>query len=299
MSFLVQKLGYVSLGVKDLDRAAEDVVKISGARVTERSDQRVLISSNRRRAELVLHAALDNGFGGVGLEAVNPDAIDEAKRRAIAAGLRIVSEKPLLEFVEKAVSFQTSVGHVIEIHTPVPSDLPVRYSGPGVHPTCLDHVNIATIAPEKTAEELQQVLGLRLSERDVAATIMFLRGADGRHHTVALTREEKSGLHHYSWEFPDFSDFKRLGDMIDIEGRNLIWGPGRHGAGDNLFAYYFDSAGFIVECTSEMEVIHEENFVPRMFTFENSKAGNLWCAIPPPMEWLTHCSPNIRIGAAV
>ncbi|OAF19174.1 VOC family protein [Bradyrhizobium neotropicale] len=294
MSFLVQKLGYVSLGVKDLARAVEDSVRIAGVRVTEKSGKRALLTSNRRRAELVLHEAPDNGFAGLGLEAVNPDTIDEAKKRAIAAGLRIISDKPLLELVEKAVSFQTSAGHVIEIHTPVPSNLPVRYSGPGVHPSFLDHVTLATVDAEKTAEELQQVLGMRLSERDVGNNMFFLRGADGRHHTVGLFRQEKSGLHHYSWEFADFSDFKRLGDVIDVEGRSLIWGPGRHGAGDNIFTYHFDSAGFIVECTSDMAIIHEENFTPRICDFTNPKAGNLWCAMPPPAEWVAHCSPNIR-----
>ena len=122
--------------------------------------------------------------------------------------------------------------------------------------------------------------------------IVWMRAADNRHHTVAVVKG-RSGLHHFSWEFSSFDDFKRLGDTLDADDRTLIWGPGRHGAGDNLFAYYFDTAGFMVECIAEMEVLHEENVQPRVSdpgeNLSNIKVVNRWGALPPRV-WLEHCN---------
>ena len=41
-------------------------------------------------------------------------------------------------------------------------------------------------------------------------------------------------------------------------GRPPIWGPGRHGAGDNTFSYFLDPNGNIVEYTTELERIEDD-----------------------------------------
>lgn len=297
MKPLVQQLGYVSLDVIDLEIAVRDVDNISGARVVDKSTKRVLMSSNRRRAELVLHPAAKNAVRCIGLEALNAAAVDAVKVRAQEQGLTVVTDKPSLEFMDRAVTFLTSEGHAFEVHTPVPRDRTIRYIGSGIQPRCLDHVNLTSTDTKKVSEELQNVLGLRLSERTVNHELVWLRAGDGRHHTVGLVVSPNPGLHHFSWELKDFNDFKRLGDVLDADARLLIWGPGRHGAGNNLFAYYFDRSGFMVECTAEMEVIHDENHQVPIFDVtslaENPKPGNLWGQLPPP-AWGAHSNSFIK-----
>jgi catechol 2,3-dioxygenase len=291
MKALVQRLGYVSLNVVDLETAVRDAETISGARVVDRLPDRVLMSSNRRRAELALHAAAQSGVRCIGLEALSADAVEEIKARAHRAGLAVIADRPSLEFVDRAVTFLSSEGHAFEVHTPVPQDQTIRYTGAGIHPNCLDHVNLTSTNPKQLSDELQSVLGFRLSERTINHELVWLRAGDGRHHTVGIVGAPAAGLHHFSWELRDFNDFKRLGDVLDSEDRLLIWGPGRHGAGDNLFAYYFDRSGFMVECTAEMEVIHDENHQPPIFDVAslavNPKAGNRWGQLPPP-AWVAH-----------
>lgn len=293
MAALVQRLGYIALNVKDLEGATADAQNIAGARLIETSADRSILSANRRYAELVLHRSHENAVRCVGLQAVNAAAVDEVANRAEAAGLTVLTRRPSLDVIEKSVTIMTTEGHVFEIHTAMPENNPRRYLGPGIHPEFLDHVNLAAIDPKSLADELYAVLGMELTERTTGYEIMWLRAADNRHHTLAAVKGA-TGMHHFSWEFAAFEDFKRLGDTLDADDRVLIWGPGRHGAGDNLFTYYFDRSGFMVECIAEMEVVHDEELEVRVSdpgeNLSNIKVVNRWGA-PPPIEWIEHHNP--------
>lgn len=119
-----------------------------------------------------------------------------------------------------------------------------------------------------------------------------MRAGDGRHHTVGIARSAQPGLHHLAWEFAQFSDFMRLGDLLDTQDRMMVWGPGRHGCGDNLFSYYVDSAGFLIECSAEMEIIADDrppNVIACPPDLSNIKVVNRWGA-PPPQAWIDHMS---------
>jgi catechol 2,3-dioxygenase len=287
---LVYRLGYVALNVADLGSCVDDALHVLGLSLVERSSSRALLTSNTRHAELVLQRADRNEVRCIGLEALTPDAVALVAKNAREAGLTVISEMPSLPRIERSVTFATSEGHVLEVHTPMPRDRQPRYVGPGIHPRCIDHVNLAAADPERITGELQRVLGLRLSERTSGYELVWLRAGDGRHHTVGILKGAV-GIHHYSWEFAGFSDFKRLGDALDALDRCIVWGPGRHGAGDNLFSYYVDAAGFMVECTAEMEVIGDPDFQPRIVdpgeNLSNFKVVNRWGALPSK-AWMTH-----------
>lgn len=296
MATLIYRLGHIALNVVDLDAAVSDAQSIAGARVVQHDDAFATLTSNRRHAELVLHRAAADEVRAIGLEAVNTAAVAEVAARARARGLKILSEQPSLPGIERSVTFVSSEGHVFEVHTPMPEDQPARYVGAGIHPRYLDHVNLCATDPEAMAREFSEVLGLIVSERTTGFELVWMRAGDGRHHTVGLVKG-KPGLHHYSWEFSDFCDFKRLGDKLDACDRSLVWGPGRHGAGDNLFAYYVDTGGFLVECTAEMEMIGDEFRQAKVTdageNLSNIKVVNRWGAVPP-RAWIDHHSVFVR-----
>src|SRR5690554_5706553 len=150
---LVFRLGYVALNVTDADRSAEDACNIVGARISGRDDRMIMLTSNQRRAELILMRSDENTLRRVGLEAVDAAAVVEVKARAEKAGLRIISDRPSLECIEKGVTFLTREGHAIEVHTPMPLDQPLRYHGPGQRPRFLDHINMAAKDPKAFAED--------------------------------------------------------------------------------------------------------------------------------------------------
>ena len=78
----------------------------------------------------------------------------------------------------------------------------------------------------------------------------FLR-SDSNHHRLAL-KAGGSGLDHVAYTVSGWSDIAdgllRLGE----NGVQRVWGPGRHGPGNNLFAYFADPDGNVVEYTAEV-----------------------------------------------
>jgi len=292
MQPLVYRLGYVALNVADFDNYLEETQKVLGLNAVEVGKDRALLTSNQRHAEMIVHRASANAVRAVGLEAYDAAAVDQIAENAKKFGLKIISTKPSLPVIERSVTFVTSEGHVIEAHTPMPRDRALRYPGGGIHPRCVDHVNLAADNSAKVAEELQKVVGLKLTERTSGDEIVWMRAGDGRHHTVGVLKGA-SGMHHISWEFAGFSEFRRLGDLLASMDRRIAWGPGRHGPGDNLFSYYVDAGGFMFECTAEMEMINDVGFQPRTVdpgeNLSNYKVVNQWGQLPS-MEWVTHHS---------
>lgn len=65
-----------------------------------------------------------------------------------------------------------------------------------------------------------------LTERTARYEISWMRAGDGRHHTIVAVKGE-SGVHHISWEFNPFQNFRGLSDNLSVEDRRLVWGPGR------------------------------------------------------------------------
>lgn len=290
---LVQRMGHVTLNVTNLARAAEDAQNMIGVRIVDTSDNQILLSSNERHAELIYRQADENAMQSCGLEAVSSDAVDAVRARCVDNGFRIVTDKPSLSCIEKSVTFATSEGHIFEVHTPMPSDRALRYLGAGVHPKSLDHVNFTAVDPKRFTEEMNASCGLLLSQRTSDYEISWMRAANFRHHTVAAVKS-KTGVHHISWEFPSFQDFKKAADSLCVEDRQVVWGPGRHGPGDNLFLYYRDASGFMIECIAEMEEILDDDQPPNVVdpgeNLSNYKVVNQWGALPP-QNWIDHFTP--------
>ncbi|RXT36594.1 VOC family protein [Bradyrhizobium betae] len=117
------------------------------------------------------------------------------------------------------------------------------------HPERLAHVNINSVDIEKLSAFYQETLGFRLSDR--SKLMAFLRCNDD-HHAVVLAEAPRNGLNHVAFLMPDLESVMRgSGRMVD-HGYPIGWGVGRHGPGDNVFAYFVDPAGAVIEYTAEV-----------------------------------------------
>lgn len=282
------RLGYVAFNVANFDECVSEAQEVIGINLVENNGKRAVFTSNRRYGEYVLYKADRNAAKAVGLEAYDAESVAAVAKRARAHGMTILTEKPSLDVIEASVTLETVNGHVIEVHTPMPSNQPVRHLGAGIHPRYIDHVNLKGPDPAGVGKQFEDVLHLRLSDMTAGREIVWYRAGDGRHHTLAMLLGDK-GIHHISWEFAGFSEFQRLGDILALRDRRITWGPGRHGPGDNLFSYYIDPTGVIVECCAEMEYLpddtHPAGIVDPGENLSNHKVLNQWGTLPSK-EWL-------------
>lgn len=301
MTHIVHAVGHMKVVVSDPDLVIRDATEILGLRITHRNAVQTWLSSNGRAAELVLVHGDENAAHTIGLEVLNADLVEEAASRITDAGCRILSREPGLDCIAASVTFATPEGLRFEIHTPVRNiTYGRRYPTTGVGANRIDHINLITPAPAETRAQLQAIGGLRLSERLVNDSLAWMYGGNRQHHILGLVKGRAAGLHHVSFEFLEFNQYLRLGDILDTFDKQLLWGPGRHRPGDNTYAYYTDASGMMIECSGVMaQIADDADFTPNVITNlerpGNVRQMNVW-GTPAPVEWREYFHPFTRLG---
>lgn len=110
------------------------------------------------------------------------------------------------------------------------------------------HVNVNAGDNQASSAFLVDVLGFKLS--DETKMLRFLRcGSD--HSAMVVGFSGGPTLNHVAFELPDLDSVMRgIGRMAD-HGYPVEWGPGRHGPGNNVFAYFAGPEEFPIEYTAE------------------------------------------------
>jgi catechol 2,3-dioxygenase-like lactoylglutathione lyase family enzyme len=182
MVHLVHAIGHLKLNVADPEAVIRDATEILGLRVTHRDAGQAWLSSNGRKAELVLVHAAETSAHTIGLEALGVEAVRAAEARIAAAGCRILSASPSLGCMAAGVTFATPEGLRFEIHTPIRDGIAERRRATaGVGPNRMDHMNLITPDPVSTRTQLEAIGGLRLSERLVDDSLSWMYGGNRQH----------------------------------------------------------------------------------------------------------------------
>jgi len=228
---------------------------------------------------------------------IAPDAdLGDFERQITGYGIKTERKSDPAPGVPDLVSFEDPKGTVLDVFRE--RALPVRPSGAnsGIRPFKLGHVAFNCIDVRSVTKFYCDVLGFRVSDW-FADFFSFLRcGPD--HHTINLLDSKQVKLNHIAFEVRDWSHLQSACDFLSMNGYPLIWGPGRHGPGHNLFAYHRNPDGHIVELFAELDRMHDESlgyFEPRPWHRDrpqrpkvwplDMKYANLW-GIPPPQEML-------------
>lgn len=105
------------------------------------------------------------------------------------------------------------------------------------------------------------------------ANVCFLR-ANLEHHSFAVFRAPRSAGDHFAFEVPSWDDVRRWADHFAALDIGIWWGPGRHGAGNNLFFMVKDPDGNNIEISAELERLPKG--APGKRWPAGGKALNLW-----------------------
>jgi len=73
------------------------------------------------------------------------------------------------------------------------------------------------------------------------------------HHAIAYAKGDNSLLNHIAFEMVDIDAVMRGIGRLKDAGIETFWGPGRHGPGNNVFAYFVAPFGAAVEYTAEVQ----------------------------------------------
>jgi len=175
-----------------------------------------------------LPAALDTPGGGYGFRFFDPDG------RQVEVSAE-VSPKPYRE---------------LEVDESVPRQL--------------SHVVVASPDVPGLMAFYEAYLGLRLSDW-LEDRMCFLR-CSSAHHSLAIAASPHAGLNHVSFEMRGIEEYMRGTGRMVRHGNDPLWGPGRHTAGDNVYSYFAGPDSFVVEYTTELEQVPDEDaWVPRVW----------------------------------
>jgi catechol 2,3-dioxygenase len=149
-------------------------------------------------------------------------------------------------------------------------------------PTRLAHVNINSADIGALTTFYQEVLGFRLTDR--SKLMAFLRCNDD-HHAVVLAEAPQNGLNHVAFLVPNLESVMRGSGRIVDAGYPIGWGVGRHGPGDNVFAYFVDPTGIVIEYTAEVLQVDDDYRVkgPSEWVWPPGRTDH-WGIAPPKSE---------------
>jgi len=180
--------------------------------------------------------------------------IEQARSRASRAGARV---GPMRSFDEPGAGegfvLEGPEGQVFRLVCE--KDRVERLQADRDRPLQVTHVVLNTRDREGSTRFLIEALGFRLSDR--TSFMNFIR-CDDVHHAIAYAESGISSLNHVAFEMKDFDAVMRGIGRLKDAGIEPVWGPGRHGPGNNVFAYFVTPFGATVEYTAEVERIDDD-----------------------------------------
>jgi len=122
-------------------------------------------------------------------------------------------------------------------------------------PIQLSHVVLNSKDADAAERFAVENLGFKVSDRTRHMT--FVR-CNRKHHCVAYARAGFASLNHIAFELESLEEVMRgIGRLRDA-GYPAVWGPGRHGPGNNVFGYFIGPHGGVVEYTAEVSEVGDD-----------------------------------------
>ena len=197
--------------------------------------------------------------------------VDALAQRLGSAGVRLNREPGELDTPGGGYGFRffDPDGRLVEVSSEV-ADRAFRALEPReAIPQKLSHVVINSTNVLATKAFYEIYLGFQLSDW-LEDQMCFMRVRTD-HHILAIGHGPHTSLNHVSFEMRGLDEYMRGTGRLTRAGQPPIWGPGRHGAGDNTFSYFLDPAGNVVEYTTELEKVGD-GWEPRTFAMTPDQA---------------------------
>ncbi|MFC9688286.1 VOC family protein [Kribbella sp. NPDC056951] len=186
---------------------------------------------------------LPDGLGGIGVELRDPSGA----RVRVVSGVHVLPEIPSES--PPAFNFGSEVRRTNA--TQRPARLPVTVER-------LGHVVLQSTTFRETLDWYLKHLGLIVSDflyhegrRDRGPVMGFVRCDRGTvatdHHTIALTLGPRDRYVHSAYQVSDLDALAAGGEYLLDQGYRRSWGIGRHIQGSQIFDYWRDPDGFLVE----------------------------------------------------
>jgi catechol-2,3-dioxygenase len=242
---------------------------------------------------LALHPRPRAVLLGIDLAAADRGTVDALHDRARRAGARVQPPAPLDEpGGGYAFALRDPEGRRVRVVAGDARQAPLP--DPADRPWKITHVVLNAPDPEASARFWCDALGFVVSDR---SRLTFLR-CSADHHSLAFHPGASATLHHVAFEMPDLDAVMRGAGRLRRQGHPVEWGIGRHGPGNNVFAYFVGPEDFVVEYTAEVLQVDERYRAraPEAWVYPPGTT-DLWGFTPPPSARMLAAQERIAFAA--
>lgn len=216
-------------------------------------------------------------------------AVDQAYEKLVDLGVPIVQEPGYLDEFGRGYGFRfldpenrcLELSSWVEIHT-------TEWNSKSVNPIILNHVVLNTTDIDQMVDFYTRILGFKVSDWS-EHQMVFIR-CNKKHHSIAFNQSTHPAVNHIAYEVENVDQVMRGIANVRQKGYEPIWGPGRHGPGNNIFCYFQDPGGFVMEYTCYLITIEDESKWEAL----------VWKRVPHLMDrWMVAGPPTPETRAAM
>jgi catechol 2,3-dioxygenase-like lactoylglutathione lyase family enzyme len=272
----LRALRSVALRTTRLADSAGFYSEVWGLRATESDTEAVWLRGTGPEHHILQLVDADaNGLDKIAFAVGTHTEIDDAARRLEARGVPVVSPPGKLDQAGAGygLRFVDPEGRLVELACETWAVAPDDPGGRPAIPRKLAHVVLNTVDIDAACDFYVSVLGMRISDWS-EHQMAFLR-CNADHHVIAFNQAAWTSVNHVAYEMGSIDHMMRGVGRLRHHGQLPLWGPGRHGPGDNTFSYFADPAGLVCEYTSEVDQVTEDAWLCRVWR-RTPELSDLW-----------------------
>jgi catechol 2,3-dioxygenase-like lactoylglutathione lyase family enzyme len=275
----VRKIAHATYETSDLDRQVEYYTDILGLILVAKEKDQAFLASTIDHHSVVLRKGDAARCVRLGFQIGIDDDLKEFDKQTAAHGVKTQRVNDPGPSIAEMITFEDPKGTVMEVFKRGEFSQQ-KFPDKGIVPHKLGHVAFFVKDVKRTTDFYCDVLGFRVSDW-MGDFFSFLRcGPD--HHTINLMRSEQDRHFHTAFELRDWGHMLTACDYLSLHGYKLLWGPGRHGIGHNLFTYHRAPNGMITELFAQLDQMNEElgYFEPRPWHRDRPQRPKVWTPDP-------------------
>jgi len=287
----VVKIANVGFTTPNRDLMTAYYTETLGLKLASQGDDGLFLGSGNDHHSIALYPGAGSGIAHITFQ-IRPDgSLKEVAAQLERAGIPGELMSDAQPGIAELLQITDPSGNTLQLYQSAES-AGHGISTTGIAPNKLGHLALCVDNIDAMVAFYETHLGFRVSDW-MEHFFVFLRcGPD--HHTVNFIDTGKRKLHHIAFQLRDFAHVQGACDHLAKQRIPLLWGPGRHGLGHNIFTYHNNPDEQKVELFTQLDTMLDESLGyfeprpwhedypqrPKVWSFSPA-AANTWGIMPP------------------